>query len=297
MVLDVRRPGPSLGVGAMISGGVPAPGAAGLRIFGAQGRGLAPQADDEPVNDAQAGAPQRTAARDRRCCDRRRLATAGYATMARRAGRDPRRRSWSEPALGSVRPIARRDRGAGRSPRRNASSRRATLHPATLAPDEPLVDYAAAAQLAPGAPLPAGAAAWLGMRAFASYSSDAIPLLLLLFRTATAVTPWRWSSVRRSPPLPSRWSPGRSAGVVDVAPQVDNRYGISAAPWLRYVTLVGAFLTLIGGSVAGLVAVAARLRHATGGAAFAAAVAGDGRTRPGAVPGRRRRRQRHLLAQ
>ena len=214
------------------------------------------------MTDAQGRALQRTAAAiavvATLCC----LATVGYHHWLDARAEVPRL-FWSDLVLGSVWPIA----GAivvWAQPRNAVGW--VMLIPATLGPYQLLAHYAAAAQLVPGAPVAgADAAAWVGMWGFASYFF-VIPLLLLLFPDGHPASP-RWRVVVGlvlAAAAVTTVARSLSPVALDVAPQVGNPYGISAAPWLRYVTLVGAFLTLIGGSIAGLVAVAARLRRATG---------------------------------
>nr|WP_245599102.1 histidine kinase [Embleya scabrispora] len=170
---------------------------------------------------------------------------------------------WSDLVLGAVWPVlgAFVVRGRPRNP-----VGWLLVAPVTIGPYLLLALYGAASALGAVDPLPgARAAAWVGSWGFCLYFF-VVPLLLLLFPDGRLPsTRWRpiaytLVTIATVTMLAAMVRPGR----LDVSDHVDNPLGIPGGEWIRYVVLVGAFTTLLPGTVVGACAVLVRSRRVVG---------------------------------
>ena len=123
---------------------------------------------------------------------------------------------------------------------------------------------AAIAARTDGAGLVGGVAAWVAIWGFATYFFT-VPVLPLLFPDGRPLSR-RWGLVLRAilvvatlATLARMFGPGPDA---DLAPGVDNPLAIESAPWLLYLTAVGAAALFLLGLPLGLVSVGIRLHRA-----------------------------------
>jgi signal transduction histidine kinase len=254
-----------------------------MDAVGATAAGGADISDDaattlpEAVPAAAPDAPDARDARDRSRRDRRLTAVAAglaaggtaccalavwlHAWVGARADIAPL--SVGDVVLGSVWPVV----GALVVRARPRAATGWLLMPAALlGPYEVLAHYAAASALVADRPWPLqDAAASVGVWGFAAYFF-VVPLLPLTFpdgpgpgrgwRVVVAVI----VAVASVTTVARMFSPV----ALDVSPQLDNPLGVDAAPWLRYVTLTGAFTCLLGGAVLGTASLVLRMRRARG---------------------------------
>ncbi|UGQ14545.1 histidine kinase [Yinghuangia sp. ASG 101] len=172
-------------------------------------------------------------------------------------------RSWGDVVLASAWPVigAFVVRGRPRNP-----VGWLLMVPASYAPYLNLSLYAVVSAEIADEPLPgADFAAWVGSWGFTQYFV-VVPLLLLFFPDGQLPGPrWRFAAygivgAAASAALAAMFRDGG----IDVSEDVGNPLGIPGASWLGYVTLTGAFATLLPGSAIGVAALVVRTRHAVG---------------------------------
>lgn len=138
--------------------------------------------------------------------------------------------------------------------------------PASYAPYLNLSLYAVVSAEIADEPLPgADVAAWVGMWGFTQYFV-VVPLLLLLFPDGQLPGPrWRFGAygIVGAAGCAALAAMFRDGGI-DVSDNIANPLGIPGASWLGYVTLAGAFATLLPGSALGVAALVVRTRRAVG---------------------------------
>ncbi|WP_436786450.1 histidine kinase [Yinghuangia sp. YIM S10712] len=172
-------------------------------------------------------------------------------------------RSWGDVVLASAWPVigAFVVRGRPRNP-----VGWLLMVPASYAPYLNLSLYAVVSAEIADHPLPgADFAAWIGTWGFTQYFV-VVPLLLLLFPDGQLPDRrWRFAAygIVFMAALAALGAMFRDGGI-DISDDVENPFGIPGATWLGYLTLAGAFATLLPGTAIGVAALVVRTRRAVG---------------------------------